>query len=131
VAGRQRKVAGRSRKVARRPAHVAIPPPLCTKVVVVELRRMLVEMNVVKEGVGSQLATHFGWSAKPWPPLSPNFLHPPRLVPLVLKPLTESIKSKAISLHFFQRSFYLFLFFEIFDFMTCNDGKQKHAVQKE
>jgi hypothetical protein len=27
----------------------------------------------------------------------------------------------------FQSSFYLF----IFDFMTCNDGKQKHDVEKE
>jgi hypothetical protein len=23
-----------------------------------------------------------------------------------------------------------FIFFENFDFMTCNDGKQKHAVEK-
>jgi hypothetical protein len=30
-----------------------------------------------------------------------------------------------------QSSFYLFLFFEIFDFMTCNDGRQKHGVEKE
>jgi hypothetical protein len=30
----------------------------------------------------------------------------------------------------FQSSFYLY-FFEIFDFMTCNDGKQKHVVEKE
>jgi hypothetical protein len=29
----------------------------------------------------------------------------------------------------FQSSFYLY-FFEIFDFMTRNDGKQKHAVEK-
>jgi hypothetical protein len=29
----------------------------------------------------------------------------------------------------FQSSFYLFIF--IFDFMTCNDGKQNHAVEKE
>jgi hypothetical protein len=29
----------------------------------------------------------------------------------------------------FQSSFYLFIF--IFDFMICNDGKQKHAVEKE
>jgi hypothetical protein len=31
----------------------------------------------------------------------------------------------------FQSSFYLYIFFEIFDFMTCNDGKQKHDVEKE
>jgi hypothetical protein len=31
----------------------------------------------------------------------------------------------------FQNSFYLFIYFEIFDFMICNDGKQKHVVEKE
>jgi hypothetical protein len=32
----------------------------------------------------------------------------------------------------FQSSFYLYIyFFEFFDFMTCNDGKQKHDVEKE
>jgi hypothetical protein len=31
----------------------------------------------------------------------------------------------------FQSSFYLFIFFEIFDAMTCNDGKQKHDVEKD
>jgi hypothetical protein len=30
----------------------------------------------------------------------------------------------------FQSSFYLYFFFENFDFMTCNDGKQKHAMEK-
>jgi hypothetical protein len=30
----------------------------------------------------------------------------------------------------FQSSFYLFIF-EIFDFMTCNDGKQKYVVENE
>jgi hypothetical protein len=61
-------------------------------VVVVELKRMLVEKRVGKEGVGGQ-------PAKPCSPLSLNFLRPHHLVPLVLKPLTKSIKSKAISLH--------------------------------
>jgi hypothetical protein len=28
----------------------------------------------------------------------------------------------------FESSFYLYIFFEIFDFMTCNDGKQKCAI---
>jgi hypothetical protein len=31
----------------------------------------------------------------------------------------------------FQSSFYLYIFFIFFDFMTCNDGKQKHDVEKE
>jgi hypothetical protein len=32
----------------------------------------------------------------------------------------------------FQSSFYLFIpFFENIDFMTCNDGKPKHSMEKE
>jgi hypothetical protein len=85
-------------------------PPLFTKVVVVELKRMLVEKKVGKEGVGGRPATHFGRLAKPWPPLSSNFLHPPHLVPFILKPLTKSIKSKTISIHSFP-NFLLFIFF--------------------
>jgi hypothetical protein len=95
----------------------------------VELKRMLVEKKVGKEGVGGRPATHFGRLAKPWPPLSPNFLHPPHFVPLVLKPLTKSVKSKAISLHSFPK-FILFIYFKIFDFMTCDDGKQKTCCGK-
>jgi hypothetical protein len=95
--------------VAGRPAHVAIAPPLCTKVVVVQLKRMLVEKKVGKEGVGGRPTAHFDRPAKPWPPLSPNFLHPCHLVPLMLKPLTKSIKSKAISLHSFPK-FILFIY---------------------
>jgi hypothetical protein len=83
------------------------------KVVVVELKRMLGEKKVGKEVVGGRLATHFGWPTKPWPPLSPNFLHPPHLVPLELKPLTKSIKSKAISLHSFPK-FLLFIYLFIY-----------------
>jgi hypothetical protein len=46
--------------------------------------------------------------------------------------LTKSIKSKAISLHSFPMFLlFIYLFFENFDFMTCNDGKQKHDVEKE
>jgi hypothetical protein len=73
---------------------------------------MLVEKKVGKEGVGGRPATHFGRSGKPWPPLSPNFLHPPHLVPLILKPLTKIIQSKAISLHSFPK-FLLFIFYFI------------------
>jgi hypothetical protein len=31
----------------------------------------------------------------------------------------------------FQSSLYLYFFFAFFDFMACNDGKQKHDVEKE
>jgi hypothetical protein len=98
-------VADRPWYVAEQPAHFAKVTPLCTKVVVIELKRMLVEKKVGKEGVG-------GRPAKPWPPLSPNFLHPPHLVPLVLKLLTKGIKSKVISLHSFPKFLlFIFLFF--------------------
>jgi hypothetical protein len=92
---------------------VAKVAPLCTKVVVVELKRMLLDKKVGKEGVGGWLASHFDRPAKPWPPLSPNFLHPPYPVPLVLKPLTKSIKSKGISLHSFPNFLLFFLKFFI------------------
>jgi hypothetical protein len=95
--------------VASRPAHVAKGPSLCTKVVVFELKRMLVEKKVGKEGVGGRSATHFGRPTKPWPPLSPNFLHPPHLVPPMFKPLTKSIKGKTISINSFPK-FLLFIF---------------------
>jgi hypothetical protein len=70
-----------------------------------------------------------GQSAKLWPPLSPTFHHPPHLDPLMLKPLTKNIKSKANCFHFFQSSFYFFLNF--LDFITCNDEINKHVVEKE
>jgi hypothetical protein len=31
----------------------------------------------------------------------------------------------------FQSSIYLFIYLFIFDFMICNDGKQKHVVENE
>jgi hypothetical protein len=31
---------------------------------------------------------------------------------------------------FFSKVPFIYLFFEIFDFMTCNDGKQKHGMEK-
>jgi hypothetical protein len=47
----------------------------------------------------------------------------------MLKPLTKSIKSKAISFHIFQSSFYFFL--KILDCITCNNEINKHVVEKE
>jgi hypothetical protein len=105
--------------VVRQPAQVAIAPSLCIKVVVVDLKRMLVDKKVGKEGVGSWPITHFGRPAKPCLPLSLNFLHPPHLVPLMLKPLTKSIKSKAISLHSFPK-FLLFYFLILWHAMMGN-----------
>jgi hypothetical protein len=107
-------VAGWPREVAGRPAHVAKTPPLFPKVVVVEAKERVVEDKREKGGGDGRLATHFGQPAKLWPQLSSTFHHPPRLDPLMLKPLTKSIKSKANSFHLFLKVF-LFIF-EIFRF---------------
>jgi hypothetical protein len=46
----------------------------------------------------------------------------------VLKPLTKK-QGKFPS--FFNKVPFIYLFFEILDFMTCNDGKEKHDVEEE
>jgi hypothetical protein len=107
-------VADRPRKVAGRPAHVAKALPLFPKVVVVEVKDIVVEEKREKDGGDSQPATHFCRPAKLWPQFSSTFHHPPHLDPLMFKPLTKSIKSKSNSFHLFSK-FFLFLF-EIFRF---------------
>jgi hypothetical protein len=99
-------VAGRPREVAGRPAHGAKSPPLFPKVVVVQVEERVVEE---KEGGDVRSATHFSWPAKLWLQFSSTFHHPPHLDPLMLKPLTKSIKSKSNSFHLFP-TFFLFLF---------------------
>jgi hypothetical protein len=105
-------VAGWPRKVVRRPAHVAKTPPLFPKMVVVEVKERVVEEKREIEGGDGRPATHFGWLAKLWPQFSSTFHHSPHLDPLMLKPLTKSIKSKVNSFHLFQCSFY-FLFYDM------------------
>jgi hypothetical protein len=100
--------------VVGRPAHVAKTPPSFPKVVVVEVKERVVEEKREKEGGHSQPATHFGRPAKLWPQFSSTFHQPPHLDPLMLKPLTKSIKIKADSFHLFPK-FFLFLF-EFFRF---------------
>jgi hypothetical protein len=55
-----------------------------------------------------------------WPPLNPYFHPPLHLAPIMLTPLTKSIKSKANSFHLFSK-FYLFIYLKILDFILCND----------
>jgi hypothetical protein len=100
--------------VAGWPAHVAKAPPLFPNVVVVEVKDRVVEEKREKEGGDGRPATHFGRPTKLWPQFSPTFHHPPHLDPLMLKPLTKSIKSKANYFHLSPK-FFLFLF-EIFRF---------------
>jgi hypothetical protein len=93
---------------------VAKVPPLFPKEVVVEVKETVVEEKREKEGGDGRPATHSRQSAKLWPQFSSPFHHPPHLDPLMLKPLTKSIKSKANSFHLSPK-FFLFLF-EVFRF---------------
>jgi hypothetical protein len=103
-----------AKKVAGWPAHVAIAPPLCPKGVVVELNREIVEGKGGKEGEGGQPATNLWPNSHAWHPLNPYFYPPLHLAPIMLTPLTKSVKSKANSFHPFPKSF-LFIF-QIFRF---------------
>jgi hypothetical protein len=67
-----------------------------------------------KEGEGGRPATSLCSTGHVWPPLNPYFHHPLHLAPIMLTPLTKSIKSKAKSFHPFPK-FFLFIF-EIFRF---------------
>jgi hypothetical protein len=92
---------------AGRPAHVAKSSLICPQGAVVEIKSKIVE--------GKEGKRRGRWSAGYiWPPLNSHFHSSPHLAPLMLTPLTESIKSKANSLHLFPK-FHLFLF-EIFRF---------------
>jgi hypothetical protein len=107
-------VAGQPREVAGRPTHVAKAPPLFPKVVVVEVKERVVEEKREQGEGDGRSATHFGRPAKLWTQFSSTFHHPPHIDPLMLKPLSKSVKSKANSFHLFPKLF-LFLF-EIFRF---------------
>jgi hypothetical protein len=106
-------VAGQPRMVARRPAHVASAPKLCPKVVVVELKREIVDGKGGKEGEGGPPATNLSPIGHAWPPLNPYFHPPLHLAPIMLTPLTKSSKSKANSFHPFQKFFFLIFRFYI------------------
>jgi hypothetical protein len=96
--------------VAGWPAHVAKAPPFYPKGVVVELKREIVEGKGGKEGEGDWPATNLWLTRHAWPPLNPYFHPPLHLAPLMLTPLTKSIKSKANSFHLFPK-FFLFIFY--------------------
>jgi hypothetical protein len=91
-------------------AHVAIAPLLCPKGVVVELKRYIVEGKGRQEGEGGQPTTNLWPIGHGWPPLN-SYFHPPlHLAPIMLTPLTKSIKSEENSFHHFPK-FYLFIIF--------------------
>jgi hypothetical protein len=98
--------------VANRLAHVAKALPFYPKGVVVELKREIVEDKGGKEGEGGRPATNLWPTNHACPPLNPYF----HLAPVMLTPLTESIKSKANSFHPFLKFFLFIYFFEFFIF---------------
>jgi hypothetical protein len=100
--------------------HVAKAPPFYSKGTMAELRREIVEGKGGKEGEGGRSATILWPIGHAWPPLNPYFHSVLHLAPIMLTPLTESIKSKANSFHFFQSFIYLILL-KFSDFILCND----------
>jgi hypothetical protein len=89
--------------------------------VVVELKRKIIEGKGGKEGEDGGPAINLWPTSHAWPPLNPHFHHPLHLAPLMLTPLTKSIKSKANFFHPFPK-FFLFIYLLIFlDFILCND----------
>jgi hypothetical protein len=63
-----------------------------------------------KEGEGGWPTTNLWPTGHAWPPLNPYFYLPRHLAPIMLTPLTKSVKSKANSFHPFPK-FYLFIIF--------------------
>jgi hypothetical protein len=113
-------VAGRPRMVAGSPAHGAIAPLHCPKDVAVELKSKIVEGKGGKEGEHGRPVTNLCPIGHAWPPLNSYFHAPLHLAPIMLTPLTKSIKSKANSFHPFSK-FFLFIFDFFLDFILCND----------
>jgi hypothetical protein len=98
------------------PTHVASDPKLCPKGVVVEVKREIVERKGGEEGEGGRSATNLWLTSHACPPLDLYFHPSVHLAPIMLTPLTKSIKSKVNSFHPFQKFFLNFL-----DFILCND----------
>jgi hypothetical protein len=95
--------------VAKWAAQVAKAPPFYPKSVVVEPKKEIVEGKGGKEGEGGQPGINLWPTGRAWPPLNPYFRPPLHLAPIVLTPLTKSVKSKANYFHLFPKLF-LFIF---------------------
>jgi hypothetical protein len=78
-----------------------------------------VEGKGEKEGEGGRLATNLWPTGHAWPSLNPYFYPPLHLAPIMLTPLTKSIKSKVNYFHPFPK--FVLLFLKFLDFILCND----------
>jgi hypothetical protein len=74
-----------------------------------------------KEGEGGRPATNLWLTNHAWPPLNPYFHPPLHLAPIMLTPLTKSIKIKQICFILSKVLFIYYYYFEIFDFILRND----------
>jgi hypothetical protein len=72
-----------------------------------------------KEGEGGRTATNLWPTGHALPPLKPYFHPPLHFAPIMLSPLTKSIKSKANSFNPFPK--FLLFIFKFLDFILCND----------
>jgi hypothetical protein len=73
-----------------------------------------------KEGEGGRPATNLWPTSHAWPPRN-SYFHPAlHIAPIMLTPLTKSMKSKANSFHPFPK-FLVLLFLNVFRFILCND----------
>jgi hypothetical protein len=110
--------------VAGRPTHVAKAPPFRPKGVVIELKREIVEGKGGKKGEGGWPATNLWPTSHAWPPLNLYFHPLLHLAPIMLTPLTKSIRNKANSFYPFPK-FSLFIiilnFLNFLYFILCND----------
>jgi hypothetical protein len=116
--------------LAEQPTHVASSPKHGPKGVVVELKTKIVEGKRGKEGEGSQPATNLWPTGHAWPPLNPYFYPPLHLAPIMLTPLTKSIKSKENSFHPFLEFFLFIYLFLIFFRFYIMQWWNKHEVER-
>jgi hypothetical protein len=105
-------VADQPRMVAGQPAHVAKAPPFYPNGAVVELKREIVEGKGGKEEEGGRSATNLWLTGHAWPPLNLNFYPPLHLAPVMLTPLTKSIRRQSKFLSSFSKV--LFIYFNYF-----------------
>jgi hypothetical protein len=76
-----------------------------------------------KEAEGGRPATNLWWTGHAWPPLNPYFYPPLHYAPIMLTPLTKSIKRKAKFISSISNVLfiYYYYYFEFFYFILCND----------
>jgi hypothetical protein len=68
----------------------------------------------IGEPMGGWPATNLWLTSYAWPPLNLYFHRPLHLAPIMLTPLTKSVKSKANSFHLFLKFLFIFEIFIVY-----------------